>query len=332
MAIKDTMQQPNSIPIIEDKQRILIAPLHWGLGHATRCVPIIKELIFQGHTIIIAADGYPLQLLKMEFPQLEYIEFPSFSVKYTDANFQAGRLMLSLPRILFGIWREHRQLQVYIGQYCISHVISDNRFGLWTRLIPCTYITHQLMVKMPKRLRFFEPLGWLIHRFFISRYSACWIPDEAENGGLSGDLAHKYPLPKNARFIGCQSRFSCTEDIIPTETYDTVVVVSGPEPQRSIFEKEWIEKLEGKFESVLIVRGLPEKETVREQRINISLVSHLSTPELKAQLLAARKIICRSGYSSIMDLHVLHRKALMTPTPGQTEQEYLANYIDKKSG
>lgn len=319
------MQQQNKIPKIEGKQRILIAPLNWGLGHATRCIPIINELLSQGHQVIIAADGYPLQLLKQEFPPLECIEFPSFSVRYSNSSFQIGRLLWSLPAILFDIWREHRQLQVYIGQYRISYVISDNRFGLWTRLVPCVYITHQLMVKMPKGLEFFERLGWLIHRFFINRYMACWIPDEAENGGLSGDLAHKYPLPKHAGFIGCQSRFTSTPDIFPIETYHTVVVVSGPEPQRSLFEKEWIVKSLGQDKSVLIVRGLPEREVSREQLDNITLVSHLPSAELKAQLLAAEEIICRSGYSSIMDLHVLNRKATLIPTPGQTEQEYLAS-------
>ncbi|MBN1462657.1 MAG: hypothetical protein JXQ69_00750 [Paludibacteraceae bacterium] len=318
------MQQQNSIPQIEGKQRILIAPLNWGLGHATRCIPVIKKLLSQGHQIIIAADGYPLQLLKQEFAQLEFVEFRSFSVRYSTGSFQIGKLLLSLPKILFDIWREHRQLQIYIKQYKISYVISDNRFGLWTRLVPCVYITHQLMVKMPKRLKIFEGLGWLIHRFFINRYTACWIPDEAENGGLSGDLAHKYPLPKQARFIGCQSRFSCTPDIVPTPTFHTVVVVSGPEPQRSLFEKEWIEKLLGKEQTVLIIQGFPQQEVNTKQLANITLVSHLPCPELKAQLLTAKEIICRSGYSSIMDLHVLNKRATLIPTPGQTEQEYLA--------
>lgn len=318
------MKQQNNIPKIEGTQRILVAPLNWGLGHATRCIPIINNLLSQGHQVIIAADGYPLQLLQQEFPLLQYIEFISFSVRYSTGRFQIGKLLLSLPKILMDIWSEHRKLQTYIKQYNISYVISDNRFGLWSKHVPCVYITHQLMVKMPKSLFVFEPFGWLIHRFFINRYTACWIPDEAENGGLSGDLAHKYPLPKQARFIGCQSRFFYTPDIVPAETYHTVVVVSGPEPQRSLFEKEWIEKLLGKEKTVLIIQGLPQQEVNTKQLANITLVSHLPSPELKAQLLTAKEIICRSGYSSIMDLHVLNKRATLIPTPGQTEQEYLA--------
>ncbi len=318
------MQQNDTMPIIEGQQHILIAPLNWGLGHATRCVPIIEKLISQGHYIVVAADGYSLQFLKKEFPELDFIKFPSFSVQYSGDRFLAGKLLLNLPRILFGIWKEHRKLQEIIGQLRISHVISDNRFGLWTRLVPCTYITHQLMVKMPKRLEFFEPLAWLIHRFFINRYTECWIPDETKNGGLSGDLAHKYPLPKQAKFIGCQSRFLRVKEAFLRESFDIVVVISGPEPQRTIFENDWIAKLKGEDKKVLIIRGLPEEKIVKEEIENITLVSHIPTPEFKAHLLSANKIICRSGYSSIMDLHILNRKATLIPTPGQTEQEYLA--------
>jgi uncharacterized protein (TIGR00661 family) len=316
----------NSIPKIEGQQRILIAPLNWGLGHATRCIPIIHELISQGHYIIIASDGYPLELLKQEFPKVERIEFHSLSVRYTSGKNQVWRLLLSLPQILWDVRTEHFHLHHLINEHQITYVISDNRFGLWSKKVPCIYITHQLMIKMPRGFRVFEKLGWQIHRFFINRYTEVWIPDEAENGGLSGDLSHKYPLPAHARFIGCQSRFSCTPDIQLTETYHTVVVVSGPEPQRDIFEREWTNTLRGRREKVLVVRGIPKREVLRQQLDNVTLVSHLPSDELKAHLLAAKEIICRSGYSSIMDLHVLGKKATLIPTPGQTEQEYLADY------
>ena len=323
-------QAPYSIPNIPGKQRILVAPLNWGLGHATRCIPIIEKLISDGHDVIIAADGYPLALLQEAFPRVKTISFPSFSIHYSKARFQIGHLLLRLPKILLGIWKEHRKLQIYIGQYRINYVISDNRFGLWSRLIPSVYITHQLMIKMPKSLRLFEPLAWAIHRVIISRYSECWIPDKPDKNSLSGDLAHKYPLPKNARFIGHLSRFSGAPTIIPTETYHTVVLVSGPEPQRSLFEKEWTLKLHDRKAAVLIVQGLPQQEILKKQIDTICFVSHLPTAILKAQLLAAKKIICRSGYSSIMDMHTINKKAAYYPTPGQTEQEYLATLHNGK--
>lgn len=314
----------NTIPKITDQQRILIAPLNWGLGHATRCIPIIYELLSQGHYIIIAADGFPLQLLRTEFPELPFLDFPSFQIQYTAGKSQVGAMLKTLPRIVLGIRNEHQQLQKFIVELQISMVISDNRFGLWSKQVPSIYITHQLMIKMPKSLRLLEPLAWLMHRFIINKYTACWIPDFAEAPSLSGDLAHKYPLPQHVEFIGCLSRFSNTPDIVLSKTYDVLAVLSGPEPHRSLLENELIRTYQGKSESVLIVQGQPHKEIIQKQIENISLVSHLPTAELKAHLLSATQIICRSGYSSIMDLNVLNRKATLIPTPGQTEQEYLA--------
>lgn len=313
----------NTIPKIIAQQRILIAPLNWGLGHATRCIPIIYELLSQGHYIIIAADGFPLQLLSEEFSELPFLDFPSFQIRYTAGKSQVGAMLRNLPRIVLGIKKEHQQLQKLIVEHQISMVISDNRFGLWSEQVPSIYITHQLMIKMPRGLRLLEPLAWQMHRFIINKYQACWIPDFSESPTLSGDLSHKYPLPKHAQFIGCLSRFSNTPDIVLSKTYDVLAVLSGPEPHRSLMENELIRRYQGKSESVLIVEGQPHNEIIQKQIENILLVSHLPTAELKAQLLSAKKIICRSGYSSIMDLHVLNRKATLIPTPGQTEQEYL---------
>lgn len=319
------MTKETIIPKISGRQRILIAPLNWGLGHASRCIPIIHELISQGHYIIIAADGYPLQLLRDEFPEVPFIDFPSFQIRYSSKKTQVGAIFRSLPKILKDIYKEHTKLKQLIVENDLSLVISDNRFGLWSNKIPCIYITHQLMIKMPRLFKAFEPLAWLIHRFFISKYTECWIPDFEKDPSLSGDLAHKYPLPKQAKFIGALSRFSQIKDIIPLEKFDVLAVLSGPEPHRSLLEAELIKRYANCPDKVLIVQGLPQGEIKKEQLGNISLVSHLNSEELKAQMLSAKEIICRSGYSSIMDLYALNKKATLIPTPGQTEQEYLAS-------
>lgn len=312
------------IPKIHDEDlRILVAPLNWGLGHAARCIPIIHELLEQGHEVIIAADGYPLELLQQEFPYLTTILLESAPIKYSYKNTQVGAMVRAIPSLIKGIFMEHEELKDIINEYGVNLVISDNRFGLWSKNIPCVYISHQLMIKMPHLLKRFEPIIWRIHRFIIHRYNECWIPDEAENG-LSGDLAHKYPLPKNAKFIGILSRFSYVEAAKVDITYDVLCVLSGPEPQRGIWENELTELYHNENQKVLIVRGMPQHPQDVDQLDNITYVSHLPTPELKAHLLSAKEIICRSGYSSLMDLKVLGRTASLVPTPGQTEQEYLA--------
>jgi len=314
--------------------KTLIAPLNWGLGHATRCIPLIRKMLAEGDEIIIASDGHPMELLKQEFPDLLFIDFPSYNIRYNKGKSQLTAMLRSIPIIFIGIIREHHQLKKIIRTHQIERVISDNRFGLWNKHIHSTYITHQLMIKMPKYVKIFEPLVWLGHRFFINRFDACLIPDFEGKENLSGDLSHKYPLPRKASFIGPQSRFSSvalkTSDSAALN-FDVVALVSGPEPQRAIFENQLINKYSNSSERVLIVQGLPaekQHQLTREASVNLVIMPHLDTTQLASCLINTQKIICRSGYSTIMDLHALNclHKAEFTPTPGQTEQEYLADY------
>ncbi|HEY5508635.1 MAG TPA: hypothetical protein VIK29_08195 [Paludibacter sp.] len=305
--------------------KVLICPLNWGLGHATRCVPIIQKLMAEGHEPVLVTDGYPLQFLRQEFPSLRFIEFPSYSIYYASGTSQVGAMLFNFPSIVRGIINEHSWLRNLLQTEHFDHIISDNRFGMWNKHVHSIYITHQLMIKMPQELKFLEPLVHFIHKAFINRYDECWIPDLKENGGLSGDLAHEYPLPRNAKFIGTLSRFDGMGNITPTNEYEVVAVVSGIEPQRTLFEDSLMLKYKNRAEKVLIVGGQPQQKETKKEAGNITLVSHLSTHELAAVFLGAKKIISRSGYSTIMDLDALKcmQKAEFIPTPGQTEQEYL---------
>ena len=278
-----------------------------------------------GHEPVVVADGFPLAFLQQEFPSLRFIEFPSYAVYYAAGKSQVGAMVFNFPNIITGIIREHFWLRDLLQSEHFDQVISDNRFGMWNKRVHSIYITHQLMVKMPHSLKILESLVHLIHKAFINRYDECWIPDREEDGGLSGDLAHQYPLPANAKFIGVQSRFLGMENINPNNKFDVVAVISGVEPQRTIFETALIEQYKNKTEKTLIVCGQPQTGENERKVGNISLVAHLPDAEMAAVLLGAKKIICRSGYSSIMDLEALKclHKAELIPTPGQTEQEYL---------
>jgi len=305
--------------------KILICPLNWGLGHATRCVPIIRQLLADGHEPVVVSDGLPLELLKQQFPTLRYIEYPSYPVYYGAGKSQLGAMLFHLPDILKGILNEHLWLRDLLRSEHFDQVISDNRFGMWNKNVHTVYITHQLMVKMPSKLKFLESLVHAIHLKFIKRYDECWIPDIQENGGFSGDLSHKYPLPPNAFFIGTLSRFNGMQDTLPNARYEVVAVVSGPEPQRTLFENDLINRFNKGEQHVLVISGQPHS-IQKESRIgNIRLVSHLNDSKMASVLLGADCIIARSGYSTIMDLAALGclHKAEFIPTPGQTEQEYL---------
>jgi uncharacterized protein (TIGR00661 family) len=305
--------------------KVLVCPLNWGLGHATRCVPIIRKLVAEGHEVVVVADGFPLAFLRQEFPTLRFIEFPSYEVYYAAGKSQVSAMIFNIPKIIKGIVKEHFWLHNLIQKEHFDQIISDNRFGMWNKRIYSVYITHQMMIKMPTNLKFLETLVHCIHKVFINCYDECWIPDYNENFGLSGDLVHKYPLTRNAKFIGTLSRFQGMENTHPVMDYDVVAVISGVEPQRTIFEEGLLQQFRNRPEKMLIVRGQPQVEKVQSHTGNVTLISHLPDIELAAVLLGAKKIICRSGYSSIMDLHTLKcmDKAELVPTPGQTEQEYL---------
>jgi len=313
--------------------KILVCPLNWGLGHATRCVLVIRKILADKHEPVIVSDGYPLQFLKQEFPNVRFIEYPSYSVQYASGNSQIGAMILNFPKIIKGIIAEHFWLKKLLQQEHFDKVISDNRFGLWTKNTHAIYITHQIMVKMPQSLRFFEPLIYRLHKKIIEKYSECWIPDSKEEGGLSGDLSHKYPLPENAKFIGPLSRFEDMESMNVNTNYEVVGLISGIEPQRTIFENSLIQQYKNAPYKTLLVQGQPNICPTEKQLENITLISQLPDRELAEVIKGAKKIICRSGYSSIMDLKALNclQKAELIPTPGQTEQEYLKSFHELRT-
>ncbi len=329
--LPESKHSPNSL---EKIKKILVCPLEWGLGHATRCVPIISKLLEYNIEVLVAADNQPLALLKRQFPQLQFIKFSGFNIKYPNKGNMLLKMLVSLPSIIKGIHKEHQQLKKIIEEYQIDAVISDNRFGLWNKNIRTIYMTHQIMIKVPGLFSVLEPVLYLVHKYFISKYDTCWIPDFPGSNNLSGDLAHKYKLPKNAIFIGPLTRLdnypaSGTPDK-DTETPEIMAIISGPEPQRSLFENIILNQLKTSDYSAVVVLGIAKKDVHYTINNKINVYSHLDTKAFLNYLISARIVICRSGYSSIMDLVSLGKKAILIPTPGQTEQEYLASYYQRK--
>lgn len=308
------------------QKRVLVCPLNWGLGHATRCIPIIRLLIQNNVTVIIASEGRSLELLKKEFPELECIVFKGYDISYSKSNSLILKMLFSIPKILNGIKREHRELDKLINDYNIDIVISDNRYGCWNEKAKSIFITHQLMIKSPIGER-------LLHRIvlkYIKKYHQCWIPDWEGENNLSGDLAHYHSLPNNTIFIGPLSRFTNDTNITTQFKYDVMAIISGPEPQRSIFERIISEQIYKSKLKALIVFGLPDEKQKRETKNQVEMVSHLSSDEMQQAICSSKIIISRSGYSTIMDLATLGKKAVFIPTPGQTEQEYLGKRLKEK--
>lgn len=320
LAIFATMQKPETI---------LFCPLNWGLGHATRIVPLIKQSIGQGHKVLIGANNAALSFLQNEFPNVESIELKGYNVRYWRKPFFVLGLLLQMPLFYFSILHEHIQIKKIVKQKKITKIISDNRYGLRSQYTKNIIITHQLFIKLPKALRALEPLLHLVTRKLLQNFHECWVPDYAEKDkSLSGELSHGKPAWDNVKYIEPLSRFQnyFVESSISKKDYPNVlIIISGPEPQRTHFEIEMTNRFLGRPEKVLMACGKPHSKA--EIFIeNIHKVNHLSTRDLFLNLKNCKHIVARSGYSTIMDLHVLSRKAELIPTPGQSEQEYLAEY------
>jgi uncharacterized protein (TIGR00661 family) len=300
---------------VKVKKRILVAPLDWGIGHATRCIPIINALIRHNYEVIIAADGRSLHLLITEFPALEAIRLSGYNIKYSTYLPLSISMLIQSPKILIGIKKEYKLLENIIDDYKVDGVISDNRFGLSTKKVPCAFITHQLQIQSPYFISAIQQFNYN----YINRFNACWIMDD-EKENLAGSLSKPEVLPENTIYIGMQSRFEKRE---VEKKYEFLGIVSGPEPQRTILEKGLINALKDRNENSLIVIGKTELSK-SEQIGNLTIKSHLNAENLNTAILQSELIICRPGYSTIMDLSKLEKKAIFIPTPGQTEQEYLA--------
>ncbi len=313
----------------QNKKNILIAPLDWGLGHATRCIPIINTLLADGHNVTIAASGASLSLLKKEFPQLHFVEIKGYNIQYSRSKIGFLIMMLwQLPKIGIRIIKEHVWLKKWVSNHPVDFIISDNRLGLYHRSIPSYYITHQLNIKAGNKI--FDWIARKIHYHFINKYYRCWIPDVANvHTNIAGELSHPKKFPRTPiSYIGPLSRFERMNTPI---VYNLLVLISGPEPQRTIFETLVLNQIKAYKGSVLIVRGLPNSE---EPEIlltpTIKMAPHLSAKALNTAICQSEIIISRSGYTTIMDLLRLQKNALLIPTPGQTEQEYLAQYLMRK--
>ncbi len=324
-------------------RRILISPLDWGLGHASRIIPLIDKHLELGDNVIIAGSGMSLNLLKKQYPHLQSIEIPSFKMKYSASKSQVWAVAKAFPSLIYYSLKEHKALKRIVNEENIDFIISDNRFGLFHKTVPSAYITHQLLIKLPKGWTWLEPFVAFVHRCIINRFTECWVPDyENVSESLAGELSHPNKMPKNVKYIGILSRFSkrCTsygrENIITdialaySQNSSLLTILSGAEPQRTMLEEELLTSLQDDpHENIILVQGKIEAEQKVSKVGKVTVYNYMSTEELQENILKADKIICRSGYSSIMDLHALGKlqNATLIPTPGQTEQEYLAEYI-----
>jgi hypothetical protein len=349
--------------------KVLISPLNWGFGHAGRMIPLALALQRRGCEVVFAADPPLLRMVGMELPGITLIEIPGLRIRYSRLLPQYVCIFMQLPVLAASAVRDHRVLRRLAAEIRPEVIISDNRFGFWHKDIFSVYVTHQVRIAFPGFIRWLEPVAAWLHRIIIKRYDLCLVPDYPGEENLSGKLSHGKKLPRNVVFKGPLSRFEVS-DIVPLSPFpgnhDTVfawlsghdpisgsaagpghastcppdiatfrdqpyacLILSGPEPQHSLL----LEKVAESFKTfpLVVLSAVPVKSR-RHSGAEIRLIISADTATMRDVITGASMVIARSGYTSVMELASLGKGAVLIPTPGQTEQEYLGRHLDGRYG
>lgn len=319
--------------------KVLVAPLDWGLGHATRCVPIIRSFLDIGAEVSLGVCGNISSFYKDVFPELKQFRIPSYRIVYPKHGYQMPAWILTeLPRILKVVAVEHAVAESLVRRENIDLIVSDNRFGFYSETAKSIYMTHQMRIAFPGMTRIFETVGVKFHQRQMAHFSEVWVPDVPEFPGLAGRLSHldkknetgDFFANRLLRYVGPLSRFSSQNVETLPKKFKFLGVVSGAEPMRTRLER----RLRQVFKEIpgehAIILGRPELTEVKKEG-NITLFPHLSIKPFAEVVAESECFISRPGYSTVMDQAVLGANCIFVPTPGQTEQVYLGKILDKSN-
>jgi predicted glycosyltransferase len=324
-----------------------VAPLNWGLGHATRCIPIIKQLMGLGCEVIIASEGAASHLLKNEFPSLQHLTTPGKIIHYSKSGIGFFFSMLwQIPALWRQVKNEQNWIREVVDHYQPQLIIADNRYGIHHKCVPSVIITHQLGIRSGLGKIADGLLQFFLYQL-LKKFNEVWVPDHQGQSSLAGSLSHPITMPNTPVFyVGPLNRFAEFNPVLKNNTDSNehpslLILLSGPEPQRSLLETILKKQLADYLGKATLLRGLPQKtgtshSTPANQQLplyygtqNFTILNHLPPKELLEKILEAEIILCRSGYTSLMELLPLQKKLILIPTPRQAEQEYLANYCNE---
>lgn len=306
------------------RKKVLIAPQHWGLGHVTRTIPVIRYFIRKGYELVLASSGAGSNLLRKEFPELVVYDVPDYGITYPSRNM--------FWNMTFQIFKLHKAIlleKIALGKICKEHqidlVVSNARLGAAQNGIASVIISHHLHIPLGSKLIEFISDTWM--RFFYLQFNQIWVPDFGGDHNLSGDLAHQFKSSKHF-FIGPLSRFR-TMDL--PQRFDICFMLSGPEPQRRFFEEKILSQINDLGPAKMILIRGTTTGAVLPKYVNLEVKDLVTSEELNEIMCSSGLIVCRSGYSTLLDLSVIQKKALLIPTPGQPEQEYLGRGLMAKN-
>lgn len=310
-------------------RRILYGVYHWGLGHATRSLGLIRALIERGDAVtIVVAPGPGMRLLQSELG--DACEFYPF--RDTPAPFSRYpaifylRMTAAMPWVLAGYRREHRLADKLVAERHFDCVVSDSRLGLWSQAVPSYCIFHSIHQRVPFFSHFTERFVERGQRDLLKGFTKVLIPDVEENGGLSGWLGHDPVFDWGEGRLVYIGPLSSVPRMDVEQDIDVFFSVSGIEPQRGLLEQlvlQALPKLSGK---IVVTLGRPKDGGECREVAGATVYGYLDRKHQAEMLNRAKLVMTRSGYTTLMELAGIGRRALFVATPGQSEQEYLAEF------
>ncbi|PMP74849.1 MAG: glycosyltransferase [Aciduliprofundum sp.] len=292
-----------------------------GLGHASRSLPVIKYLVSEGHEVHVIAHGRSLEFFRRSMEGIRIIDLPDYPIEYSESRSSfLPKIIMKSPAIISSLFEEHDEFIRLHRREDFSLIISDNRYGIFAPGVPSFLITHQLRILNPHRIRFFETLSMMYNGYVGKYFDGILVPD-FESNSLTGELSHglRYMEKDKIYYVGPISIYRKKD--VPKDI-ELLALISGPEPQRTIFENIVLREMEKTEKNYFVVLGRPESRMESE-----NVVSFVTPEKLNDLINRSRYILSRSGYSTVMDLFYTGGKPIFVPTPAQPEQEYLAEYL-----
>jgi UDP-N-acetylglucosamine transferase subunit ALG13 len=303
------------------KPLILFAPLDWGFGHTTRCIPLIRQALLEGAEVVVACNSDQKALIEPEIRGICFVDLEGYAVRYSSSGWATVlRLILQIPKILIAVNREHTWLRQYLEKNTVSAIVSDNRFGFYSTACRSIFITHQINIRTGTG-KLIDAIASRINRSLISRFSECWIPDTGKSPSLAGALALASSAPIPVKRIGVLSDFTTIS--VTRYRYRYLFLLSGPEPQRTLFENIILGMKHKWRPHSILIRGLLSTPISSHDE---SIIDYAGRSQLNKLICDAEFVVCRSGYTTLMELTSLRKKVITVATPGQGEQQYLARY------
>lgn len=291
-------------------KKILYGCLDWGNGHIARSVPLILQLQSQGNHVFFMGSPEQQTVLSRYGFTGTFKELPPTGFRFKgDGNFVLEALR-NVRIVSKAVRRDQERVSDYAQAHGIDLILSDHRYGVRCDTIPSVFITHQ--VELPPKT---NPVARWIHRKWMARFNSIWIMDDEQNR-LAGTLSRFVP---GSCYIGHYSRFSLTNST--TESGKVVAVISGPEPYAEQFFNEMVKAANTSQQKWTIVCSANYAAAAGLKKGTILVNNWKRADEAIA---SAEYVVSRNGYTTLMDLTVLQKKAILIPTPGQLEQQYLA--------